>query len=73
MDIANLKSVKGDRNLLKQVFVNLLSNAFKYTGKKKAAFIKVRSYKENSGITYFVKDDGTGFDTRYYDKSFGVF
>jgi len=68
-----LQNVKGDQNMLKQVFINLISNAFKYTGKKKEAVIEIGSYRENNWCTYYVKDNGAGFDMKYYDKLFGVF
>ena len=72
--IKNLENVNGDRNMLKQVFINLLSNAFKYTSKNKtAAVIEIDSYSEDDHQVYVVKDDGAGFDMRYYDKLFGVF
>lgn len=73
INMKNLENIKGDRNMLKQVFINLLSNAFKYTGKKKDAVIEIGSYLENDECVYYVKDNGAGFDMRYYDKLFGVF
>jgi light-regulated signal transduction histidine kinase (bacteriophytochrome) len=71
--IKNPENIKADRNMLKQVFINLLSNAFKYTGKKEEAMIEIGSYPEDDYHTYYVKDNGAGFDMRYYDKLFGVF
>lgn len=68
-----LKNCKGDRNLIKQVLVNLISNAFKYTGKKAQAQVEIGSYTEEDQEIYFVKDNGVGFDMRYYEKLFGVF
>lgn len=73
LTIHPLPKVKGDRNMLKQVFLNLISNAFKYTGKKEEPLIEVGSYTKNDSQVYFVKDNGAGFDMRYYDKLFGVF
>ncbi|HEV8083884.1 MAG TPA: ATP-binding protein [Chitinophagaceae bacterium] len=71
--VNNLYNINGDRNMLKQVFINLLSNAFKYTGNKEEALIELGSYPENDQCIYYVKDNGAGFDMRYYDKLFGVF
>lgn len=69
-----LPPIKADRNMLKQVFINLISNALKYTGKnKEEAIIQIGSYQDNDFQIYFVKDNGAGFDMRYYDKLFGVF
>jgi light-regulated signal transduction histidine kinase (bacteriophytochrome) len=71
--VKNLENVNGDRNMLKQVFINLISNAFKYTGTKDEAIIEIGSYLENEQCIYYVKDNGAGFDMQYYDKLFGVF
>ncbi len=71
--IKDLINIQGDRNTIKQVFINLISNAFKYTSKKEAAMIEIGSYRENNYYTYYVKDNGAGFDMNYYDKLFGVF
>jgi PAS domain S-box-containing protein len=71
--IKKLENINGDTNMLRQVFINLISNAFKYTGKKKEAEIEIGSYNEDNNIVYYVKDNGAGFDMRYYDKLFGVF
>ena len=72
--LGDLPACEGDTALLKQVWVNLLSNAFKYTQKREAAVVEVGSMKEEEGRTvYFVRDNGTGFDMRYAHKLFGVF
>lgn len=69
----DLASVQGDQALLRQVFVNLLSNAFKYTGKREQALIEIRRHTENSAVIYSIKDNGAGFDMRFVNKLFGVF
>jgi len=71
--INHLEDVKADKNMLKQVFINLLSNAFKYSGKCKDPQIEIGSYQQNGHLVYFVRDNGAGFDMAYYDKLFGVF
>lgn len=63
----------GDRALIKQVLVNILSNAVKFTRTRDVAKIEVGGRKEESGIVYYVKDNGIGFDMQYQDKLFGVF
>ncbi|MEP7257205.1 MAG: ATP-binding protein [Flavitalea sp.] len=68
-----IKNIKGDKNMIKQVFINLIGNAFKYTGKKDEAIIEIGSYQENKNCICYVKDNGAGFDMQYYDKLFGVF
>jgi PAS domain S-box-containing protein len=71
--VGELPSCAGDRSLLKQVWLNLLSNALKYTGKRISAEITVGSQRESGETIYFVKDNGAGFDMRYIGKLFGVF
>ncbi|EKD42701.1 MAG: hypothetical protein ACD_73C00054G0003 [uncultured bacterium] len=73
IEIGELPPCEADANLLRQVYVNLLSNALKFTQKKAEAHIEVGCL-ENSGLNiYFVRDNGTGFDMQYADKLFGVF
>lgn len=71
--IVNMIPVFGDASLIRQVVVNLLSNAVKFTKDRKPAVIETGSCNEGNEITYYVKDNGVGFDMRYYDKLFGVF
>jgi PAS domain S-box-containing protein len=59
--------------LLKQVWLNLLSNALKYTRKRERAVLEIGCEKTGGVDTFFVRDNGTGFDMRYVDKLFGVF
>jgi len=63
----------GDPALLKQVWLNLLSNALKYTRKREAATVEIGCAQIDGAETFFVRDNGTGFDMRYADKLFGVF
>jgi len=63
----------GDGNLLKQVWMNLISNAIKYSSKEKTPLIEIGSRMEADRIIYFVRDNGVGFDMKYADKLFGVF
>jgi hypothetical protein len=73
--IADLPPCTADHTLLRQVFVNLLGNAIKYTRGREPAIIEVggREDRDNGEIVYQVKDNGVGFDDRYADKLFGVF
>ena len=59
--------------MLKQVWLNLLSNALKYTRHRQRAVVEVGSKSENGKEIYFVRDNGTGFDMQYANKLFGVF
>ncbi|MFT3676887.1 MAG: ATP-binding protein [Chitinophagaceae bacterium] len=63
----------GDGNLLKQVWMNLISNAIKYSSKEQNPVIEIGSRTESDRIIYFVRDNGVGFDMKYADKLFGVF
>lgn len=71
--VDRLPPSSGDAALMKQVWVNLLSNALKYTRKTEHATLEVGCTKTDGCDTFFVKDNGTGFDMRYADKLFGVF
>jgi len=71
--IGELPPCQGDPALLKQVWLNLLSNALKYTKHRDSALIEVGCTKEDEQLVYWVKDNGTGFDMQYAGKLFGVF
>jgi signal transduction histidine kinase len=63
----------GDRTLIRQVYVNLLDNAVKFTQKRDVARIEAGSRIKDDETAYYVRDNGVGFDMKYYDKLFGVF
>jgi len=63
----------GDPVLLKQVWVNLLSNAAKYTRGRTPAVVEVGCDQIDGDQAYFVRDNGVGFDMQYANKLFGVF
>ena len=71
--IGALPDSRGDPAMLHQVWINLLSNALKYSRKTAAAVIEVGALDEPGGPVYFVRDNGVGFDMRYAHKLFGVF
>ena len=73
LSIGELPACEGDPALLKQVWINLLSNAFKYTNRRPVAVVEVGCVEEAGGRVYFVRDNGTGFDMRFSHKLFGVF
>ena len=63
----------GDASMIRQVLVNLLSNAVKYTEPKDTGIIEVGGSVEGNESTYYVKDNGIGFDMQYVDKLFAPF
>jgi len=63
--VEDLPPAHGDRVLLKQVWVNLLSNALKFAGKKDAPRVEVSGHIDGVENVYSVKDNGAGFDMRY--------
>jgi len=71
--IGRLPVVEGDTALIHQVWINLISNAIKFTSKKDRAFIEVGTKKSTDENVYYVHDNGAGFDIQYVDKLFGVF
>jgi len=72
--IGPLEDIEGDPGMLRQVITNLLSNAIKYTRPRAEARVLIGMEKlEPHSATFFVRDNGVGFDMRYSDKLFGVF
>jgi PAS domain S-box-containing protein len=72
INVDDLPPCEGDPSLLHQVWVNLISNSFKFTRNCDRAQIEI-GFKSEGEIIYFIKDNGTGFDMKYADKLFGVF
>ena len=69
-----LPPLQADASLLSQVFVNLLSNALKYSRRRDPAEIEIGWREDSPGeTTIFVRDNGTGFDMDHAGKLFGVF
>jgi signal transduction histidine kinase len=71
--VGELASCEGDHALLRQVWINLLSNALKFTRAAADAVIEIDSRVESGETVYRVKDNGAGFDMRSVDKLFKVF
>ena len=71
--IEDLPVCHADPALLKQVWINLMSNALKFTRKREAAVVEIGSVREQGETVFFVRDNGTGFDMQYAGKLFGVF
>jgi two-component system sensor histidine kinase/response regulator len=71
--IADEVVANGDSGLLKVALENLIGNAWKFTGKHLDAKIEFGITSHNGNSTYFVRDNGSGFDMAYADKLFGAF
>ena len=71
--LGELPPCRADATLLKQVWLNLLANALKFTRKRDPARVEVGSFAQDGEVVYFVRDNGVGFDMAYADKLFGVF
>lgn len=71
--INDLENIFGDPILLKQVWVNLISNAIKYSMKKPKIQIEIGSKTNGKEVIYWVKDNGAGFNMDYVDKLFTAF
>jgi PAS domain S-box-containing protein len=72
--VSDLGTAYCDETLLRQVWTNLLSNAFKFTSGRSDARIEVGLLPPDADFsTWYVKDNGAGFDMKYADKLFGVF
>jgi PAS domain S-box-containing protein len=73
LEIHNMPPVFADRDMMRRVIVNLLSNALKFTRPKTTALIEVGAKTEDHETIYYFKDNGVGFDMQYAAKLFGVF
>jgi PAS domain S-box-containing protein len=71
--VGALGEVDADPGLLNQVFANLLSNAAKYSRPVEKALIEVGKLSTPDPNTFYVRDNGVGFDMKYINKLFGVF
>jgi PAS domain S-box-containing protein len=73
LTVGDLPACEADPSLLKQVWLNLLRNAMKFTGNRDSPRITIGSYTASGKVVYFVRDNGVGFDMAYADKLFTVF
>jgi len=71
--IDDLPEVFADPTLLSQVWINLISNAIKYTAPKDECKITVTGHEEDGFVTYSIRDTGVGYDPENADKLFGLF
>jgi PAS domain S-box-containing protein len=73
VEIAPIPPIKGDNAMMRQVFVNLFSNAIKFSRYSDSPAIKVGAEIKDGEVVYCMQDNGAGFDMRYADRLFGVF
>jgi light-regulated signal transduction histidine kinase (bacteriophytochrome) len=72
--VGALPDLQGDAAMLRQVWVNLISNAVKFTSKRRDGKVAIEAQPEaGGGVTFTVRDNGAGFDPAYADKLFGMF
>jgi len=68
-----LPEIKADPSMIRQVWINLISNAVKYSRTNIAPEIQIGSFKHEGMVVFFVEDNGVGFDQKYKSKLFKVF
>jgi len=73
IQIEHIANAKCDEHLIRQVWINLLSNALKYSRKQEHPVINISTQETDTEIIYAIKDNGVGFDMEFSDKLFGVF
>lgn len=73
IEIGELAPTKADPAMIKQVWVNLISNAIKYSRKTENPRVEISSYLDRGVSVYVIRDNGVGFDMKYVGKLFGVF
>jgi PAS domain S-box-containing protein len=73
VNVLALPSAYGDPALIRQVWTNLVSNAVKFSRKRGEPCIEIGGSEDAGECLYYVRDNGIGFDMRFYDQLFGVF
>jgi signal transduction histidine kinase len=71
--IQEIPTATGDHDMIQQIWVNLISNAIKFSGTKTKAIIEIGHISGETQNIYYIRDNGVGFDADYSGKLFGVF
>lgn len=71
--VASLPPAQGDRAMVGQIFVNLVSNAVKFSSRQRRPRVEIGAFAKQSPPVYYVRDNGVGFSMEHYSKLFGVF
>lgn len=71
--LGTLPNAHCDMALTRQIWWNLIDNAIKFTGPRETALVEIGGKEEPGESTYFVKDNGVGFNMKYAEKLFGMF
>lgn len=71
--IGELPAAQADPSLLRQVWVNLVANALKFTRRRERALIEIAGAPHADHKLYSIRDNGAGFDPRRADRLFGIF
>lgn len=72
-ELMDLPPCTTDRDLMRQVWLNLISNALKYSSREPSPLVQIGYLLKDGQTVYYVRDNGVGFDMKYADKLFGVF
>jgi light-regulated signal transduction histidine kinase (bacteriophytochrome) len=73
IEIMDLPKAFADSTLIEQVWLNLITNAIKFTLPQEQKKLVIGSFKKSGQVGYFVQDSGVGFDIKFVDKIFGAF
>jgi len=71
--LGDIQDIMCDQGLMRQVWINLISNAIKFSSKSENIKISVSSHRNSDAVIYAIQDNGVGFDMKYYHKLFNVF
>jgi two-component system sensor kinase len=73
LSLGQLPKAAGDRTLIREVFANLISNAVKFTRSRDCSIIEIGGNTDEDESIFYIKDNGVGFQMKYYEKLFKVF